>query len=134
MMTQKYGTGVFKAKKHLAFLKSLHAHANGGPKGTNIEEATLLCSCIGIGKPISKEDVCKVCDTYAANREHISKSSIKEVFLKAQRINDVLAALRVDDSKQEAEEAAGAAIAQQEVDGEPHVAWAAAVLASGVVN
>ena len=70
-------SGVFKAKKHLAFLKSLHAHANGGPKGTNIEEATLLCSCIGIGKPISKEDVCKVCDTYAANREHISKSSIK---------------------------------------------------------
>jgi len=134
MMTQKYGTGVYKARKQLSFYKSLHAYAKGRPKESPLDEATLLAYCIPMAKPISAADVCKICDTYAANRKHITKTAIKEVFLKAHRVDAVLEALRLDDTRKEAEDAAGAALAQQEIEGEAHVPWAAVVLAAGVAN
>jgi len=131
MMTQKYGVGVYKARKQLSFLKSVHAFAKPGGK-EDVPEALLLSKGLEMGSVIENEKIIKISDTYSSERKDIIKDNQKAVFIKADRVDNVLEALRPEGGNKDSELAAAAALPKQDVDGAACVSWPQLVLISSL--
>merc|ERR1712159_394394 len=88
--------------------------------------------------PISNERAIKICDAYAAHREHIEKDAEKYARIRADQADNALRFLNPDDTHREAEMAAVrervAADQAKDAKGKDLVCWAAVVRASSLVK
>jgi len=85
-----------------------------------------------MGSVIENEKIIKISDTYSSERKDIIKDNQKAVFIKADRVDNVLEALRPEGGNKDSELAAAAALPKQDVDGAACVSWPQLVLISSL--